>query len=132
MNRKKCKGCEVEFVALRSDAVTCGAKCRQRYKRMCDKITAELAKTHDRCTSCDMPKLKTTPSPCRQCRDHLSGASLAVQDRSYVCSGVALADELSGDYADLTKCQRCGSRVGVVNGCCRMCFEREMFGQDDE
>jgi len=39
MKRKTCPGCEVQFVVLRSDAVTCSPRCRQRYKRHCDKIT---------------------------------------------------------------------------------------------
>lgn len=44
MNRKKCPGCEVQFVVLRSDAVTCSPRCRQRYKRHCDKINREAVK----------------------------------------------------------------------------------------
>ena len=43
MTRKQCKACDVFFIAFRSDALTCSPKCRQRYKRMCDKITAEMA-----------------------------------------------------------------------------------------
>lgn len=43
MPRKQCKACDVFFVAFRSDALTCSPRCRQRYKRQCDKITAEMA-----------------------------------------------------------------------------------------
>lgn len=40
---KQCKMCDVFFLACRSDALTCSPRCRQRYKRQCDKITAEMA-----------------------------------------------------------------------------------------
>lgn len=42
MHRITCKGCDVQFVALRSDAVTCSPRCRKRYQRQCDQITADM------------------------------------------------------------------------------------------
>lgn len=45
MRRCTCKGCGVQFVALRSDALTCSPKCRQRYKRHCDQITADAIRS---------------------------------------------------------------------------------------
>jgi hypothetical protein len=44
VKRLTCKGCDTQFVALRSDAVTCSAKCRKRYQRMCDHINREMQK----------------------------------------------------------------------------------------
>lgn len=44
MHRKECKACDVQFVALRSDAVTCSPRCRKRYERICRQITAEMEK----------------------------------------------------------------------------------------
>lgn len=34
-------GCDALFYSTRMDHLTCSAKCRQRYKRHCDKITRE-------------------------------------------------------------------------------------------
>lgn len=48
MTRKECKGCDVQFVALRSDAVTCSPRCRKRYQRMCDQINAEMQRQRAR------------------------------------------------------------------------------------
>ena len=42
MHRKTCKGCDNQFVALRTDAVTCSAKCRKRYERHCRAITKRM------------------------------------------------------------------------------------------
>ena len=44
MRRLTCKGCGVQMVALRSDRLTCSPRCRQRYKRMCDQITADMVR----------------------------------------------------------------------------------------
>lgn len=75
MKRVKCKGCEVEFRALRSDAVTCSPKCRQRYKRMCDKITEQMAIDFKRCQACDMPTPRTGNDTCRECRGRIANAN---------------------------------------------------------
>ena len=50
MTRKQCKGCDVYFVALRSDALTCSSKCRKRYERMCREITRRAEETEKRRT----------------------------------------------------------------------------------
>lgn len=42
MHRMKCKGCDTDFVALRTDAVTCSPRCRKRYQRMCEQITRDM------------------------------------------------------------------------------------------
>lgn len=39
MRKYECKGCGLTLVALRTDTVTCSPRCRQRYKRACDRIT---------------------------------------------------------------------------------------------
>jgi len=38
MVRIECKCCRLTFLGKRRDAVTCSARCRQRYKRRCDRI----------------------------------------------------------------------------------------------
>lgn len=39
MHRKTCVICKVQFVALRADKITCGAKCRKAYERQRRRIT---------------------------------------------------------------------------------------------
>lgn len=34
-------GCDALFYSTRGDQLTCSPRCRQRYKRHCDKITAQ-------------------------------------------------------------------------------------------
>jgi hypothetical protein len=46
MHRKTCKMCDVQFVALRSDKITCGARCRKAYERQCRRIT-EMMRVND-------------------------------------------------------------------------------------
>lgn len=40
-HKRRCPGCDAVFFPVRSDRVTCSDRCRQRYKRKCDAITAE-------------------------------------------------------------------------------------------
>lgn len=47
--KRVCLGCLFPFTASRADAACCSERCRQRYKRKCDKVTASSAgtpKTH--------------------------------------------------------------------------------------
>lgn len=67
MKRKVCKGCDTQFVALRADAVTCSPRCRQRYKRMCDKITAQVEGAYPRCPDCGARRDPAWPRLCTPC-----------------------------------------------------------------
>lgn len=57
MHRKTCKGCDVQFVALRSDAVTCSPRCRKRYERQCREITYQVEEL-DRRTKAALAELE--------------------------------------------------------------------------
>lgn len=56
MTRVECKGCGVQFVALRSDAATCSPRCRKRYERMCREITRRMEAERNRRTGCEVKK----------------------------------------------------------------------------
>jgi hypothetical protein len=62
MPRLRCKMCDVDFIAFRKDAITCGPRCRKAYERKCRKITQAATERFEQlCEESSTPNVDKRP-----------------------------------------------------------------------